>query len=743
MNTAPSARPWRLLALGAALLALAGRLWLIRGYGTALPFRDEWKAVAVDLLGPWLAGTLSWRDFVAPLNDHCLVLTRTFAFTLVRLNGQWNNLLETSLNALVLVPPLALVVRSVAPALGRAAAVAWTLLAGLLLALPITGENTLWGIQSLVFFQVALSVIYLWAVATRTHRDALWWLGQLAGGLALLTQQSAVLAPVAAALLLGWRLVRETETRRNAAAGLAFAALWIGCYFALAPDFTVTSDMRADSWRVALDVCLRQLAWPLPHPAFAFLLYAPWLWFAADRARRRRLDSTDALLLVLALWVGAQAAAIGFGRGGETTGFVSRYCDFLLYGVIVNAACLLRLWCENARALRLALGVLGVAWLVALAPGVWRETVGSHSGYILQNRRAANALNLAAVREFIATNNPATLARDRIGETLYTYPPSLIELLSQPRFRALLPPETGAPEARTDQGRLGWLARGLPAAWPLVAAGALGLIAFAAVRLRREPTAAAPRSTAAPIWSPRDLAFLFATLALAGGALWSAWPQPLVFNPNARWKEAFEPAHTGVDLVDLVFARQSAGPALVPGATIGAVALDRRELAPFWHGTLLPDLSFTGTLAARPFTLQHRFLVTPFCGWPSWDGSALRWRLRNPATGEEQWPDCVGRNPQGGFDVWVVDAAPYRGWEATIFLFDGRTDRPGWLGVARPAATDDPAFGPAWRAALKGERAEATHAALAGGTLLAAAFAFACGVRSWRTRSSAPTSRAT
>ncbi|HLP09981.1 MAG TPA: hypothetical protein VK178_17605, partial [Opitutaceae bacterium] len=339
MSSARNARPWRLLALGAALLALAGRLCLIRGYGTALPFRDEWKAVAVDLLDPWLAGTLGWRNFVAPLNDHCLVLTRTFAFALVRLNGQWNNLLETSLNALLLVPPLALVVRTVAPALGRAAAVAWTLLAGLLLALPITGENTLWGIQSLVFFQVALSVIYLWAVATRTRCDALWWLGQLAGGLALLTQQSAVLAPVAAALLLGWRLVRDAETRRNAAAGVAFAALWIGCYFALAPDFTVTSDMRADSWRVALDVCLRQLAWPLPHPAFAFLLYAPWLWFVADRLRRRRLDAADALLLVLALWVGAQAAAIGFGRGGETTGFVSRYCDFLLYGVIVNAAC--------------------------------------------------------------------------------------------------------------------------------------------------------------------------------------------------------------------------------------------------------------------------------------------------------------------------------------------------------------------------------------------------------------------
>jgi hypothetical protein len=269
------------------------------------------------------------------------------------------------------------------------------------------------------------------------------------------------------------------------------------------------------------------------------------------------------------------------------------------------------------------------------------------------------------------------------------------------------------------------------------------LIGVAAFQLRRSAASAETPVLARVDWTSRDLALLSAALAAAGAVLWSTWPQPLIFATGERWKEAFEPARADVALVDLAFTRTSAGPVLVPGATIGAVALDRAELAPLWHGTLLPDLSFTGTLAAQPFTLQHRFLVTPFCGWPSWNGSALRWRLRNPATGEERWPDCVGRNPQGGFDVWIVDAAPYRGWEATLFLFDGRTDHAGWIGVARPAATDDSAFGPAWRAALKGERAEATHRVLVGATLLAAALALAFGVRSWRTRSTASTSRAT
>ena len=730
----PARRAWWPLALGGAFLALAGRLWLIRYYGTALPFRDEWKAVAVDLLGPWIAGTLDWHAFVAPLNDHCLVLTRSAAFALVRLNGQWNNLLETSLNALLVAAPLALVLRTVAPALGRAAAIAWALLAGLLLALPITGENTLWGIQSLVFFQVALSIVYLWAVATRTRCDRLWWLGQLAGGLCLLTQQSAVLAPAAASLLLGWRLLRDRETRRNALAGLLVTALWIACYFTLAPDFAVTSDMRADSWRVALDVCLRQLAWPVPHPAAAFLLYAPWLWFAADRLRRRTLAPVDALLLVLALWVGAQSAAIGFGRGGETTGFVSRYCDFLLYGVIVNAACLLLLWHESARRTRLALTLLGAAWLAALVPGAWHETVASHSGYILINRPATNAANLAAVRDFIATGDAAALSRDRVGETLYTYPPSLVELLTQPRFRALLPPGTGAPEARADHGRLDWIARGLPAAWPAFLAAGLGLVAFAGWRLRSSSTAAADLEPAATslVWHTRELAALAAVIAAASGALWSAWPQPLVFAPAARWEAAFAPARTDVELADLDLVLETPGPQLIPGATSGAVALDRPEIASFWHGTLLPDATFGGILASRPFVLRHRFLVTPVCGWPNRDGNALRWRFRNPANGEERWEDRLSTNPQGQFDLWTLDAAAYRGWSASLVLFDGRTGDAGWLGVGRPAATDDPAFGSAWRSILKGERAEATHCILAVGTLLAAALALGLGVRAWR-----------
>ncbi len=714
-------RLWWWLALGGALLALAGRLWLIRTCGTALPFRDEWKAVAEDVLKPWLDGRLGWREFFLPVNDHCLVLTRALAFALFRLNGQWDNLVETTVNALILVPPLALTVRTVGPALGRIPAVLWTLFAGTLLALPITGENTLWGIQSLVFFQVALSIVYLWGIATRSRCDAAWCLGQIAGGLALLTQQSAVLAPAAAVPFLFWRLVRDPDTRRNSLAGLGFAALWFACYFRLAPDFTVTADMRADSWRIALDLCLRQLAWPLPHPGWAFLLSAPFLWFAADRLRRRRLAPADAFLLALALWVGAQAAAIGFGRGGETIGFVSRYCDFLLYGVIVNAACLIRLWHDAARPARVALAVLGLGWLTALVPGVHHETIGSHSGYILQQRPRINATNLAAVRDFLRTGDIAAISRERTGDFLHHYPPGLAALLSDPRFRAILPPEAVADAPQTGFGRISWIGRQIPAAWPVLLAAGLAAIGFAGVRIRSDSRQSAGDAPAE--WTCHGGALAALAVGLFSGVLLLAWPGSFRFDSAARWVAAFEPAQNDVDLLDPAFTRQSAGARLDPRATVGAVSLDRPIPVRRWHGTLLRDLSFTGTLAGRGEPLRHRFLVTPYTGWPNWPGNGLRWRFRHPTTGEEKWIEYMGGNPAGEFDLWVADAGAYLGWEATLFLFDGRTDEHGWLGIARPALTDNPAFAQQWRATLKGERAEATHRLLALGTAVALAAA--------------------
>ncbi len=704
---------WLLLALAGALLMVGGRLALIDAYGTSLPFRDEWKCTAADLLGPWAEGRLEGKAFFVPLNDHWVVLTRLLSYGLARANGQWNNLLETSVNALLYGAAIGLFLAAIAPGLGRRLGSLFTLYAGLVLALPYTWENTLWGIQSLVFLQIGLSVVYLWAVATRRSFSAAWWLGQLAGGLVLFTQQSSVLAPAAAAVLLGWRWWRRDGDRRGALAGLGFAALWAAVYFAFSPPLTVTADHRADSWQIALDVGLRQLGWPLPHPGWAFLMYLPLVAFGADRLARRRLENGEAFALAVGLWVAAQAAAIGYGRGGDTTGFVSRYCEFLALGFLVNAACLGWLWrTPPGRGWRT--GVVGVAaaWFALSAGGLWHESTESHTRYNLERRPAINARNLAAVHAFLATGDPASLAQEKIGDTLYTYPPTLVALLGNARFRSLLPPETGAAEARRDYGRLGAIARGLPPAgrWLAAAGGLLWLALAAAGWFRSRPDQAAPALTASAWTGPRIfLAWTGATgLAVA---LWLAWPQPFQFDGRQRWQAAYAPASDELEFIDPVFHDTSHRP-IEAGDVVGAVATEPASIRPYWYGTLLAGRAdFTGILRSAPVTVRHRFLFTPISGWPNWPGNAIRWQFVNPATGAERWRAvaCPPTEPREAVRMWAEDVAEFRGWTATLNLFDGNADGHGWLGIARPAATDDADFGRRWLAALRAERAEPTH----------------------------------
>jgi len=717
---------WLLAALAGALLALGGRLELIREFGTSLPFRDEWKSTAADLLGPWADGRLEWRAFLAPLNDHWIVLTRLLSFGLARLNGQWNNLLETTVNAVLYGAAIWLFIAAAAPALGRRLGAGFALAAGFVLALPFTWENTLWGIQSLVFLQIGLSLVYLRAVALEPRPTAGWWLGQLAGGLVLFTQQSGVLAYAAAALVLGWRLARRDGDRRVAAAGLGLAALWTLVFLAFGPRLAVTAGHSADSWRVALDVTLRQLGWPLPHPAWAFLMVLPFALFAGTRLVRPRWEGREAFLLATGLWVAAQAAAIGYGRGGDTTGFVSRYCDFLALGYLVNAACLALLWRTfPSRAGRAGTALIAAAWIGCSLPGLWHESTASHTLYNLERRPAVNAQNLAAVRAFIATGNPASLAQEKIGDTLYTYPPTLVELLGKPRFRALLPPETGAAEARADYGRLGALARWLPRAGRgLAVAGALLGLGLALAGGARPAPGEEPGTTARaapPVAAPPPPLFLVwcGATALAAAA-WLAWPQPFEFATGPRWQAAYAPAGDELEFIDPVFHGET-DRHILPEDVVGAVATEPAAVRPFWYGTLLGGRpGFTGILRSDPVAVRRRYLFTPVSGWPNWPGNAIRWRFENPADGAVEWraAEVPPTEPREAVILWTVDAAAFRGWKAALVLFDGNGEEHAWLGVARPVATDDPGFGRRWLAALRAERAEPTHRVLAAAALL-------------------------
>jgi hypothetical protein len=708
----------RSAALAGALFALAGHLGLLVAYGTVLPYRDQWQCTGVDLLGPWAAGSLGLRNFFTPLNDHWPVLTRWLSFGLLQANGQWNNLLEATVNALIFASAIALFLRAVLPGLQGWARPAFAVLVGAVMALPITWENTLWGIQSLVYLQIALSLIYLGAVCSQRHFSALWWLGHLAALAVLFTQHSAILAHVAAAAVLAWRWWKRDGDRRVAAAGFTFAALVVLLFSALFPSLTVTAALRADSWQLGLHVFLIQLSWPIAEPGWGVIIYLPWLVWTINRASAARWTSADSFIIATGLWVGGQAAAIGYGRAAETYTFASRYCDFLSLGWLLNAACFGRLWVAFPRRwIRLAILVFAAIWFVAPLKNFWWETSESHAGFNLTKRPGENDRNLQRLQHFFASHDSAPLLADSgTQQELFTYAPALLPLLTELKIQALLPPETGSPHARKDHGRFGWLP-GILLKTPLwLCAAALLLVGRALLQTFPGGMPDHDRADESGA-STRALCLWLVTFTGIAAAGWSAWSEPGTFNARSRIEAAFAPLRGDAILNELEFRRYDGNLHNIAAAR-GSVDTLPVEERIHWYGTRLnvkPD--FKGVLRSQPFTVARQFIVLPFTGYPCFSGNGLRVRFLD-SNGKETWESYIGPDPAVGWNMWAIDVTAHQGADASVFLFDGNDGNAGWVGVARPVQTNDAAFAGYWRALLRAERAEGTHRLLAVLTLV-------------------------
>jgi hypothetical protein len=687
---------------------------LIRDFGTVLPYQDQWRLIAIDVLQPWFNGTLSVSSFFQPANDHLDVLGRLYSFALLWANGQWNNLLETTLNAVFHGMTVLLLVIIVVPAMSRFAAVVLALVAGLVAGLPYSWENSLFGAQINPILEVGFSLAYMRAMILAKNCSPGWWLGQAAALLVLLTQRSGVLvlAPVAGLHL--WRLWHGTGSRRAHVAGLLFVGLWSAMFFLIAPPFEETATMKAGSWRIVFDTILRQLGWPLSHPGWSLLIYLPLVWLVLDRLGRRCMSHPEVFLVLVGLWVAAHAAAIGYARGGVTTGFVSRYTDFLSLGYLANAACLMLLWqsLTGFRA-KVWLAMLSAVWIGLSCWGLWRESVSGHAGYNLERRLIINQDNLTAVRTYLVSGDLSALTAGHIRVSLYPHPPALVELLDHPRFRALLPPDTGAAEARTDYGRLGSRLGTILRFGPGVCAAMAVLLSGLVLLQRRQrdiSAAALPESH----WTSRQTVRTGTVAAMLVWVTLLAWEQPFHFDPKARWQAFLATNATGGNPLPLSFT-STVGRTVRPRELLGAVTTEPPQIRPFLHGTLLPDVTYTGIVCSPPCTVDRRFAFVLLTGWPNWPGNAIRWQVENPVTGERSWIAALGQpnGPGNRIRLWTESLEPYRGWRAQLFLFDGTADEHGWVGLAEPVMSDDPNFGLRWLAHLEGERAESSHHVIA------------------------------
>jgi hypothetical protein len=419
-------------------IIVGARLWLISGYGSALPLHDQWDGEAARLFKPWLENSLRWSDLFAAHNEHRIVLSRLLALGLLQANGQWDGLLEMTVNA-VLCGFIGLgVAACLLRILGSEYRVPVLAAVTVWLALPYAHENTLWGFQSAFYFLLFFSFLAIWGLGFFPAYSRNWWLGVIGAVLACLSMASGFFAAGVVLVLEAIRLLSRRRRFSEAAPTCVFCltVVLLGlCFQVTHPPHEALKAASAGAW---LKVFARSLAWPYcALPILIVVMYLPWALctFLMARTSEPLSRSRTEILFAMGVWVIAQAAATAYGRGEDgNIAIASRYMDILGLGAVLNALCVVALvrsipWKGKRRATALVFGAIWIAGSLGGAAGLGFQKLSSGPGKEALLPMEEN------VRGYVATRDRKYLT----GDLPYPHANRLAELLDDPTIREILP----------------------------------------------------------------------------------------------------------------------------------------------------------------------------------------------------------------------------------------------------------------------------------------------------------------
>lgn len=426
------------------LVALGAKLWTIQLWTTNLPFWDQWDEARL-LFKPWLEGTLSWRDFFIPHNEHRIVFTRLLDLWEVKLNGQWDIYLQTVVNAVIHTVFGCGLVTVFWHFTDRKHAGLISCLLVPFFALPFAAENTIHGFQSQFYFTNIFSVIALLGLGFGKPCGTYWFAGLVAALCAVFTMASGFLA---AAALVGLVILRAVKRRGilreemvTALCALAVVALGLAVKVNVAQHAQLQSASLGDF----LAKLFANLAWPFGQNAWLLIVTCAPVVFLAVKFFRGDLKDTRAAELIFALagWSFLSALVLAYGRARIAES--SRYFDALSMLPLVNAAALFVLAKEIDFAPRWKkLGLpLALLWSGLLIFGLVQNSRAVGENY-LEGTRGWGLAQAENVRAFLTTGEAAILKNAPREAMPYWNNDWLIEILLQPQLVAILPTEFAA-----------------------------------------------------------------------------------------------------------------------------------------------------------------------------------------------------------------------------------------------------------------------------------------------------------
>lgn len=697
-----SGRPALAWAVGLGLVVLGARLREAGLFGGEMPFLDQWKVEAEEILGPWVRGELEFAAFLRPHHEHVPLWTRLLAWLQAVLLGTWDPRVQMAVNAGLHAAWVGMLAAWFRDRLAAPAATAAAVLVVALAVLPHAWENITWGFQSQFPLCLLAALVFIRGSFESPPGSRRWWIAQAAGAAGLFTLGSFWAIPLVVCAVAAWT---AAPGRRRWLMPLALGGAGLGL-FALAvarlPDLGAGS-LRSGGVREFLHVWLHFLGWPSALPAAAILINLPLLVWTVRLRGAATAATFDRSLLALGIWAAVNCAGIAYARGAIGADFVARYSDLFAVDVVANGVVLLRLAASHRAWLP-----VGTAWLAAVALGLHTLNTTGHTAYFHAHAAARAEFRRAAVAAYVQQGDLAALASESGKALVYPDAEAVRRLLDDPRLVRLLPESVlgGATDVWT---------RTLMESWPLLVLLGLGLAGRAYPRLgnRVHP----PPATGRPPF--RVWLVIGATAAAAAGS----WPRPFSWDSHERRQRLLLPADAIPEFA-LSFTTPSRYP---PERLFGAAALWPEATRNIFSGTHIDGPDFTGTVRSGAFTVQSPWVVVPVSGYPTSRGNHVR--LVDAADPDRVLAELRGAPaaPAGGVGFLSAATDGFRGRQVRLELVDGGTDEQGWVAVAppRPATRADDATQAerAWRA----ERtlpARTGLAALAGVAFCCAAHSF-------------------
>lgn len=427
------------LWLASVFLAVFGsKLLLIRLFGSALPWWDQWAAEGWQLYIPYLDGTLGPGDFFVIHCEHRAVVNRVLSLLTLILNGQWDARLGMILNAAFTAATgtfLSWVAWKLLERRHMAAVCAMNIL---VFSLPVSWESTVHGLMG-NYFLAAFALAAVWFMTASVPFRPAWLLGLFFALLGLLTLGAGFFGALAVVGVVLLRFLARAARPRLDLAALACLLPLVAAGFFMREAAPGHDAFMPASAAGLLAAFLRNMAWPFiastPAAAIAWfpvgLLFLRYL-FIRDDARAK-----FEFVLGFGLWVALQAAALAFARYGI---LASRHAVILSLSLPVNFLALLLLLRDAAlpAAARKALPLVLVAWLAFAGSGLWNAARGDSLA-----PAAAFKQHLIRceenVRSFLQTGDMACLANKPLYDIPFPNPDQLALVLRHPGLSALLP----------------------------------------------------------------------------------------------------------------------------------------------------------------------------------------------------------------------------------------------------------------------------------------------------------------